>query len=107
MLSYGSWGTIVSWNIETGSTKISFIHSQKKIHRSVQFDPHFPTRSGFPQENSFYIDFLRRGHQDGSITGVYAAKVEDIIGCSSATATTLKENFHLRLGMIVFKEKSV
>ncbi len=100
LLSYGSWGTIVSWNIETGSTQyVVYSQPEEEFTDQFTFDPHFPTTIwAVPQENSFYIDFLRRDITDGSITGVYTAKVEDIIGCSSATATTPDGNFSFAAG---------
>lgn len=85
LIGFGSWGTMVSWNVNSGATQYVIESAPLDYYNGmITLDPHFP---GFfnldPENNRFYIDSLAYDLQTGEALGDYQPPASLPQGCAA------------------------
>ncbi|HML39732.1 MAG TPA: WD40 repeat domain-containing protein [Bellilinea sp.] len=90
LIGFGSWGTAVSWDINSGKTQYIVTSQPLEYFNGMKtLAPHFPSSFWIiPGENHFFINEFQYALDNGAAEGTFTAPETYIDGCSSATATT-------------------
>lgn len=86
LVGFGSWGTVVNWNVDSGATNYVIQSSALEYYNGmITIKPHFPEFFGVDQaQGRFYINENGFNLATGESLGVYQEPVNLPKGCSSA-----------------------
>lgn len=86
LLGFGSWGTVVSWNINSGATNYVTTSQPLEYYQGmITLNPHFPEFFAVDHEqNTFYINNIAYDLNTGKPIGQYETPPTLEAGCTAA-----------------------
>jgi len=100
LIGFGSWGTVVNWNVNSGATNYVIQSSALEYYNGmITLKPHFPEFFGTDTVNDrFYINENGFNLVTGESLGAYTAPANLPEGCSSVGPQSVDQKLLFTLG---------
>ncbi len=100
LIGFGSWGTAVSWNINSGARNYVVESAPLDYYQGmITLNPHFPEFFGVDlASNQFFINSLGYDLQTGQVTGEYQAPKNLDANCASSGPLSKDGRLRFSLG---------